>query len=154
MSLGINELLTLFLVYVRIISFLLLVPIFGREFIPNTFKVFLATAMGFSLFLYTDIKPVEFPTTAHFLSAVLREFLFGFTAGFMLRLLFDAMQMAGEFISVNMGLGLATVLNPQQPQTTVMAFFLSLTATLIFLSVGGAEITLLALGRSLEKVPP
>ncbi|RME13376.1 MAG: type III secretion protein, partial [Aquificota bacterium] len=84
----------------------------------------------------------------------LKEILFGFTAGLMLRFLFDAMQMAGEFISLNMGLGLATIFNPQQPQTTVFAFFLSLMATLFFLALGGAEITLLSLGRSFERVPP
>ncbi|MCX8163880.1 MAG: flagellar biosynthetic protein FliR [Aquificaceae bacterium] len=152
MSLDINTLLTLFLVYIRVFSFLILVPIFGKEALPNTFKVFLATAISFTLFLYVDVKPVEFPTTFHFFMAVIREFLFGFTAGLMLRLIFDAMQMAGEFVSINMGLGLATVFNPQQPQTTVMAFFFSLFANLLFFSFGGAEITLLALGRSLEKV--
>ena len=72
----------------------------------------------------------------------------------MLRLLFDAMQMAGEFISVNMGLGLATIFNPQQPQTTVLSFFFSLLATLIFLSLGGVEIALLAMGKSFERIPP
>lgn len=154
MTLDINALLTLFLVYVRVISFLIMVPIFGKEFMPNTFKLFLATAISFTLFLYSDVKPMEFPTTAQFFLALLKEFLFGFTAGLMLRLLFDAVQMAGEFISINMGLGLATVFNPQQPQTTVMSFIFSLLATLIFLSLGGAEVVLLSLGKSLEKIPP
>ncbi|MCS7196312.1 MAG: flagellar biosynthetic protein FliR [Aquificaceae bacterium] len=154
MSLDINALLTLFLVYTRVLSFLILVPVFGREFLPGTFKAFLATAVGFALFLYVDVKPIEFPTTAHFFMAVLKEFLFGFTAGLMLRLLFDALQMAGELISLNIGLGLATVFNPQQPQTTVMAVIFSLIANLLFLSLGGAEITLLALGRSFERIPP
>ncbi|HCO39877.1 MAG TPA: flagellar biosynthesis protein FliR, partial [Aquificaceae bacterium] len=94
MTLDINALLTLFLVYMRVATFLIMVPVFGKEFIPNTFKLFLATALGFALFLYSDIKPLEFPTTAHFFLALLKEFLFGFTAGLMLRLLFDAMQMA------------------------------------------------------------
>lgn len=154
MILDINALLTIFLVYIRVVSFLVMVPIFGKEFIPNTFKLFLATAIGFTLFIYSDIKPSEFPTTAFFFLALLKEFLFGFTAGLMLRLLFDAMQMAGELISVNMGLGLATVFNPQQPQTTVISFFFSLLATLIFLSLGGAEIAILAMGKSFERIPP
>jgi len=154
MTLDINALLTLFLVYLRVVSFLLLVPLFGKEFMPNTFKVFLATAIGFALFLYSDIKPVEFPTTAHFFLACLKEVLFGFTAGLMLRLIFDAMQMAGELISLNMGLGLATIFNPQQPQSTIFAFFLSLLATMLFLALGGAEITLLSLSKSFQRFPP
>ncbi len=153
MILDINALLTLFLVYVRVFSFLILVPVFGREFMPNTFKLFLTTAISFALFIYSDIKPLEFLNTFHFFLHVLSEFLFGFTAGLMLRFLFDAMQMAGEFISINMGLGLATVFNPQQPQTTIMAFFFSLLALLFFLSLGGPEILLLSLGKSFEKIP-
>lgn len=154
MTFDVNTLLTLFLVYVRIVSFLILVPVFGREFMPNTFKLFLSTAIGFAVFTYSDIKPLEVSNTFDLFLLVLSEFLFGFTAGLMLRLLFDTMQMAGEFISLNMGLGLATVFNPQQPQTTVMAFFFSLFATLLFLSLGGAEITLLSLGKSFERFPP
>lgn len=154
MSLDINALLTLFLVYMRVASFLVMVPVFGREFLPPTFKAYLATAISFALFLYADVKPAEFPTVAHFFLAMLKEFLLGFTAGFILRLMFDAMQMAGELISLNMGLALATVFNPQQPQTTVVAFIFGLLANLLFLSVGGAEITLLALSRSFERVPP
>ncbi|MDW8434083.1 MAG: flagellar biosynthetic protein FliR [Aquificaceae bacterium] len=154
MSLDVNALLTLFLIYMRVASFLVMVPMFGREFLPPVFKAYLATAVSFAIFLYADIKPAEFPTVAHFFLAMLREFLLGFTAGFILRLMFDAMQMAGELISLNMGLALATVFNPQQPLTTVVAFMFGLLANLLFLAIGGAEITFLALSRSFEKVPP
>jgi flagellar biosynthetic protein FliR len=65
-SLDLNSLLTLFLLHVRVISFLFMVPFFGRELLPNTFKVFFATALSFMLFLYTDQKPIEFATTGHF----------------------------------------------------------------------------------------
>ncbi|MFN7065539.1 MAG: flagellar biosynthetic protein FliR [Aquificaceae bacterium] len=154
MNFDINTLLTLFLVYLRIVSFLILVPVFGKEFMPNTFKVFLATAIAFAVLTYSDVEAIEFSNTLQFFLSVLSEFLFGFTAGLMLRLLLDAMQMAGEFISINMGLGLATIFNPQQPQTTIMAFFFSLLATLLFLAIGGAEIVILSLGKSLEGFPP
>jgi flagellar biosynthetic protein FliR len=56
-SLDLNSLLTLFLLHVRVISFLFMVPFFGRELLPNTFKVFFATALSFMLFLYTDQNP-------------------------------------------------------------------------------------------------
>ncbi len=83
-SLDLNSLLTLFLLHVRVISFLFMVPFFGRELLPSTFKVFFATALSFMLFLhtlYTDQKPIEFATTGHFFLAVLKEFLFGFFSG-------------------------------------------------------------------------
>ncbi len=36
-SLDLNSLLTLFLLHVRVISFLFMVPFFGKELLPNTF---------------------------------------------------------------------------------------------------------------------
>lgn len=154
MSFDINSLLTLFLVYMRVVSFLIFVPVFGKEFMPNTFKVFFASAVALAVFLHSRIEPIEFSDTTSYLVALLQELLFGFTAGLMLRFLFDAMQMAGELVSINMALGLATVFNPQQPQTTVLAFFFSLVASLYFLALGGAELVLLSLSRSLQSVPP
>lgn len=154
MTFDVNTLLTLFLMYLRVVFFLLLVPFFGKEFLPNTFKLFLATAVSFALFLYQGMEPVEFPTTAHYIGAMVREALFGFTAGLMLRLIFDALQVAGEFISVNMGLGLATVFLPQQPQTTVMGVFFTLMGSLLFIAVGGPEVVMLALAKSFEVYPP
>jgi len=110
--------------YVRVISFLFMVPFFGRELLPNTFKVFFATALSFMLFLYTNQKPIEFATTGHFFLAVLKEFLFGFFSGLFLRLIFDAVVMAGEIIGINMGLSIATLFLPQQPQASVFSVFL------------------------------
>lgn len=154
MTFDIDTLLTLLLVYLRVTSFLIMVPVLGREFMPNIFKVFLATALSFAIFIYSGITPLEFTNTLDFFLSALGEFLFGFTAGLILRFLFDAIQMAGEFISLNMGLGFATIFNPQQPQTTIVALLFSLLATLLFLSLGGVEVIILSLVKSLERVPP
>jgi flagellar biosynthetic protein FliR len=54
-SLDLNSLLTLFLLHVRVTSFLFMVPFFGRELLPNTFKVFFATALSLCSF-YTQTK--------------------------------------------------------------------------------------------------
>ncbi|WP_333784096.1 flagellar biosynthetic protein FliR [Thermocrinis sp.] len=148
-----NSLLTLFLLHVRILSFLLVVPFFGRELLPNTFKVFLATALSLTLFMYADIKPLDFPTIGHFYFSVLKEFLFGFFSGLFLRFIFDAVMIAGEVISVNMGIAIATLFLPQQPQTSVMSVFFMLFFTSLFLAIGGPEMVFLALVSSLKKVP-
>ncbi len=152
-SLDLNSLLTLFLLHVRVISFLFMVPFFGRELLPNTFKVFFATALSFMLFLYTDQKPIEFATTGHFFLAILKEFIFGFFSGLFLRLIFDAVVMAGEIIGINVGLSIATLFLPQQPQASVFSVFFMLLFTSFFLSVGGPEIVFLSLANSLSKVP-
>jgi len=122
------------LLHVRAISFLFMVPFFGRELLPNTFKVFFATALSFMLFLYTDQKPIEFATKGRFFLAVLKEFLFGFFSGLFLRLIFDTVAMEGEIIGINMGLSIATLFLPQQSQASVFSVFFMLLFTSFFLS--------------------
>jgi len=148
-----NALLTLFLLHVRIVSFLFMVPFFGRELLPNTFKVFLATALSLMLFLYAEVEVLDFPTTGHFFLSVLKEFLFGFFSGLFLRFIFDAVMIAGELISANMGISMAILFLPQQAQVSVLSVFFMLLFTSFFLAVGGPEIIFLSLVSSLKKIP-
>lgn len=151
----INEyaLLTILLVYVRIFSFLFLVPFFGKESIPNIIKVYLTTAVSLSIFLYIDAQPLEVRSSLEFFTLALGEFLLGFVSGLILRFLLDAVMYAGELIGVNMGLGLATVFLPQQPQANVMSVFFMFLGSLFFIAVGGPEILYIALIKSFEKIP-
>ncbi len=151
-SLDTNSLLTLFLLFLRIFAFVSLVPFFGTFFVPNTVRVYLSVAIAFSLLLLTDVEPVEISSTLHFVTLALGEVIFGFVAGFFLRLLFDAVFIAGEIIAVNTGLGFLVMFLPQQPQTTVLAGFSTLLASTLFLSLGGAEIVYIGLAKSLEQV--
>ncbi len=146
-------LLTLLLVYIRIFSFLFLLPFFGREALPNIIKLYLTTALGFSIFLYANVKPLEIKSFLEFFSLALGEFLLGFASGLILRFLLDAIIYAGELIGINMGLGLATVFLPQQPQANIMSVFFMLLGSLFFIAVGGPEILYFALVKSFQSIP-
>ncbi len=104
---------------------------------PNTFKVFFATALSFMLFLYTDQKPIEFATTGHFFRAILKEFLFVFFSGLFLRLIFDAVMMAGEIIGHKHGFIHCHPLPSPTAQASVFSVFFMILFTSFFLSVGG-----------------
>ncbi len=148
-----KALITLLLVYVRIFSFLSLVPFFGKESLPNVIKLYLTTALSLSLFYYTEMGPIQVRSSAEFMLMVLREFLLGFLAGLILRLILDAVASAGEYIGINMGLGLATVFLPQEPQLNIMSVFFMLLGSVFFIAVGGPEMVYLALVRSFESIP-
>jgi flagellar biosynthetic protein FliR len=154
-SIDIGGLLALLLVYMRVVSFLFLVPVFGfrSEFIPLNVRLALGFAVGLIVFSVVEPKPLEIVSSYQFTLLALKEFLFGFTAGFLLRLLFDAVFIAGEIMAVNMGLGFLVMFLPHQPQTTVMAGFLTIFAATLFLSLGGAEIIILGLVNSFNAFP-
>jgi len=152
-TLDTNALLTVLLIFMRVFSFIIMVPLFGTFFLPNFVRAYLAFAISMSILVFADIKPVEVNSVLTFISLALHEVLFGFMAGFFLRLLFDAVFVAGEVIAVNSGLGFLMMFLPQQPQTTVLAGFSTLLASTLFLSLGGAEAVYIGLVKSVESVP-
>ncbi len=145
---------TLMLIALRVFSFIFMVPVFGTFFIPGFVRVYLSLGIALSLFLFAEVETVKTTSLPEIVSLALHEFLFGFVAGFFLRLIFDAVFVAGEIIAVHTGLGFLTMFLPQQPQATVMAGFSTLLASTLFLTLGGAEAVFLGLLRSLERVPP
>ncbi len=152
-SLDINSLLTILLMYFRVVSFVFLVPFFGTFFVPNFVRLYLAFALTVSIFFFSEIEPLEITSAAEFIYLAIREFLFGFIAGFFLRLLFEAIMIAGEIMAVNAGLGFAMIFLPQQPQVTVLAGFTTLLGSTLFLSLGGAEAVYIGLAKSFESYP-
>jgi flagellar biosynthetic protein FliR len=74
--------------------------------------------------------------------------------GLTLRIVFSAIDLAGELIGMQMSLGFATAYDPQTAgQTPVIAEFLGLMATLTFLAINGHLMILAALAESFNIVP-
>ncbi|RLJ71532.1 flagellar biosynthetic protein FliR [Hydrogenivirga caldilitoris] len=152
-TLDTNSLLTISLLFFRVFAFVVMVPFFGTFFLPNFVRAYLSFAIAVSIFMLSDLKPIEINSVAEFLKLSLQEALFGFLAGFFLRLLFDSIFVAGEVIAVNTGLGFLMMFLPQQPQTTVLAGFSTLLASTLFLTLGGAEAVYVGLVKSLQGFP-
>jgi len=80
--------------------------------------------------------------------------LVGLTLGFALRLVFAALDIAGDQIGLQMGIGFATFIDPQNStQTPVIGSFLNVLAILLFLSINGHLLMLDALVESFTLVP-
>jgi flagellar biosynthetic protein FliR len=148
-----STLVTIMLLTLRVFSFVVMVPAFGTFFIPGFLRVYLSLGIALSLFFFVQVEPVKALSLPLIVGLALQEVLFGFTAGLLLRLLFDAVFIAGEIVAVHTGLAFLTMFLPQQPQATVMAGFSTLMASTLFLTLGGAEAVFLGLARSLERVP-
>jgi flagellar biosynthetic protein FliR len=74
--------------------------------------------------------------------------------GFAVRLVFTAVDMAGESISLQMGLGFASFYNPQSAgQTAVISEFMGLLALLVFMSINGHLMVIAAVVHSFTVVP-
>jgi flagellar biosynthetic protein FliR len=63
------------------------------------------------------------------------------------------MVLAGQSMSMSMGLGMAQTIDPNAGQVPVLASFLVVLSTLIFLSVGGHLIMIKLILQSFEVLP-
>ncbi|GAB6065669.1 flagellar biosynthetic protein FliR [Aquifex pyrophilus] len=146
-------LLTLLLSYFRVVSFFSLFPFFSSNYVPLNVRLYLSFAVSFIALSFFDIKTVSVNTFEEFILKALNEFLFGFTAGLILRFFIEALAIAGEIIALHTGLGFLQLFLPGQAPMSLFGAFFYLYGILLFLSVGGAEIVLLALSESFKKVP-
>jgi flagellar biosynthetic protein FliR len=85
---------------------------------------------------------------------VAQELLIGVAIGFCLQMIFDALIIAGQTIAMSMGLGLATMVDPQRGiSVPVVSQFFVILGLLIFLSLGGHLATVRLIADSFELLP-
>lgn len=140
---------TFLLVLLRSSIFVSLVPLFSNQSFPKIFKIGFAVSIAIILTPIVNIDTKGSPIS--FL--VLREILLGIAMGSIVRILFLSIEMAGQFMSNSLGLSIATVFNPELGQTTEIARFYTLMATMILFSTEAHHELLYIFVKSYEMVP-
>lgn len=121
----------------RIGAALQVLPMIGGRGIPGRARLIttLAIAATMSTLLPT---PPEAAVDAATALSVAREFLVGITIGLVLRIAFEAGQLAGELVSQGMGLSFATMADPLSGASSpVLSQWFYLMFALIFFTVDG-----------------
>lgn len=133
-------------VFVRIFAILSIAPLLSSGSVPGIARA------GLALFLTAVVYPgvaasgYAIPARpAHYILLLGGEALVGIVIGLFLLLVFAAFQVAGEFFSLQMGLGASVVFDPMaQVEVPLMGQFLYLISMLVFLQVDGFQQFLIA----------
>lgn len=139
---------------VRLSGLMLFAPFFGSSVIPSRVKAGLVVALTLLLFptVGRGIGPyalTDWPIL------IFREFLIGAGMGIATNLVFDAAQLAGQVVGIQMGFSLVNILDPQtQVDTTVVAVFYQSIVMLLFLRMDVHYWLLKAIGDSFLYLPP
>jgi flagellar biosynthetic protein FliR len=143
------------LVTLRTSCLLIFCPPWDSRLIPIQVRLF--SILGLSLVLTPVVSSSLPPFPASWTGGVLlvmREFLIGLGFGLVFRFLFAGIQMAGNLVAIQMGFGMATLIDPQtQARNTFLAELLVIFATLLFLVVNGHHVLLRLLAQSFQEVP-
>lgn len=139
---------------VRLSGLMLFAPFFGSEVIPPRIKAMLVLTL--TALLYPMVgKSFAPPSLAHWPFLVITEFLIGAGMGIATNLVFEAVQMSGQVLGVQMGYSLVNILDPQsQVDTTVVAVFYQSIVMLLFLRMDVHLWLLRAVGNSYAYLPP
>jgi flagellar biosynthetic protein FliR len=139
---------------VRLTGLMLFAPFFGSVVIPARVKAIFVLALTVLLFPSVGHK-METPSLAAMPIMIFTEFAIGVGMGIATNLVFEATQLAGSILGVQMGYSLVNILDPQsQVDTTVVSVFYQSIVMLLFLRMDVHFWLLRAVGNSYLYLPP
>ena len=141
--------------FFRIAALVMAAPIFSSNFVNVRSRLLIALAVTIVIVptIHNPAPAVE-PLSGAGLLIVAHQILIGACMGFMLQLLFNAFIIAGQIIAMQMGLGFASMVDPQNGVTIpVISQFYLIFVTLVFLSLNGHLILLQVLAESFVTIP-
>ena len=140
------------LIFVRIASFFITMPIFSYRTIPAQHRIGISALLAWIMY-YTVSSP-GFEIDGLYLLLVLKEALVGLMIGFFAYMMFSAVQTAGGFIDFQMGFSMANVIDPQTGvQSPLMGQYLYTFALLFLLAIDGHHLLLDGIFYSYEFIP-
>lgn len=142
------------LILTRLSGLMLTAPPFGSANVPVVVRFGLALAVTLPLQGLVAAEVVLPPGLPALVLPLAQEFLIGLAIGFVGMMAFAAVQVAGEVVDYEMGLGVAQALDPISGHTSsLVGRFKYLFSLVVFLSISGHHIFLAALYDSFRLLP-
>lgn len=138
----------------RISAMFVSMPILGVKATPARVRVILAGVISFLVMpLLPPLPQVEMISYEGIMIGI-QQVAIGLTTGFILQMVFAAVTFAGQGIAYGMGLGFASMVDPQNgQQVPVVAQIYMILVTLLFLSLDGHLLLIKLLVDSFTSLP-
>lgn len=140
--------------FIRVGALMLTAPMFSNILIPIRLRVLLGVGLTVAVLPAVGGVPRLDPLSAAGLLIAGQQVLIGAAIGLLVAMAFQAVALAGETLSMTMGLSFATMISPQTGvASTVISQFLLIVAMLLFLAVGGHLMLIQLLAESFHTLP-
>lgn len=154
MIISIPQLTVFFLILARIAGIFIQAPILNSKSVPFIVKTTLAIWVSIVLWFVVPVHQTLPTTMPLFLGTVIFEVAFGFAIGFLCNIIFLAIQSGGEIIDMQMGLSVATALDPTFGAViSVVGKLCFWVAIFIFISNDGLHLIFSALNQTFAAIP-
>ena len=139
---------------IRITGMVLSAPIFSSRIIPKRVRLMLVVALTWAVLPLLPAMPVVEPLGPDGLLVAAQQLLVGLSMGFMLRLVFGALELGGQVIAMQVGLSFASLADPQSGgQSPLLSQLYNLLGTLIFLALNGHLLLIQMVMDSFHALP-
>ena len=140
--------------FMRISAMFAATPIFSARSIPVRIRIILAMLLAW---LLVPVLPAPPAVDLLSIEAALiggYQVLIGVAMGFIFQMVFGAFIIAGQSIAMAMGLGFASIIDPQNgTQVPVVSQAFLIMVTLIFLALNGHLLLIDVLAKSFQHLP-
>lgn len=150
-----TEILGFALVLIRVASFVVSMPVIGTTNVPPQVKLLLAFTITLAIFPAVGWQKlnVDFESFA-IVSYALKEAFVGLAFGFFTRMFFMAIMMAGQIMSITVGISSAQLYNPSAGETmSPFDHFYTIVGTLFFLAINGHHLLLSGIVHTFSMIP-
>jgi len=138
----------------RILAFIAAAPLWSTAGIPRMTRLMLGLGITVAIAPSLPEMPVVATGSLAGLWILALQILIGIGMGFAAKIVFSALDLAGEFIGAQMGLGFATAYDPlNSSETPVITEFMNLLTLLMFLSLNGHLLYIGTLAQSFSAIP-
>jgi flagellar biosynthetic protein FliR len=140
--------------FLRVVSLFSALPVIGQRAVPTRVRIGLAFLVAFcAQASIPPIAPIALDSSAAAL-AVVQQVLVGVSLGFAVRIVFAAVEFAGEVIGLQMGMNFATFFNPMSGgEETAVSRFYGVSIAWLFIVSGGHLLVVAAIVQSFTAFP-
>lgn len=140
--------------FLRITGLVMTAPVIGTRAVPARSRIILALALSFAIVPHLPAFPEISALSPAGLLAAVQQVVIGAAIGMVIRLVFVVVEIAGQIVAQQMGLGFASLVDPQTGlQVPVLSQFYIIIATLMFFSLDGHLLLIETLVDSFEVLP-
>ncbi|MCM5679366.1 flagellar biosynthetic protein FliR [Schlegelella sp. S2-27] len=140
--------------FLRTLALFTSAPVLSMRSTPVRVKVALAFFIALASQVSMPPPPPISLESPELFAVIVQQLVIGITIGFTVRLVFAAIEFAGELIGLQMGLGFASFFDPSSGgQTNALSRVFGATVSLLFIVINGHLILIAAVIQSFHAFP-
>ncbi|HET7867874.1 MAG TPA: flagellar biosynthetic protein FliR [Burkholderiaceae bacterium] len=140
--------------FIRVLALFMTVPVLSQRNVPMRVRVALAFLITVCAQASLPDMPVIALDSAVAVMVVIQQIIIGATLGFAARIVFSAIEFAGELVGLQMGLNYAGFFDPSTGgQGTALGRFFGTTVAWLFIIINGHLLIIMAMVQSFHAFP-